>query len=350
MTFGLRMTLAFCALGALLLASTFEYRGKESTQQGFRGTGMVQITGVDRLREYAAANRIPEALPDMGSDGPTAGEVYENVQVLADMPDGEFIRLMTAITEWVSPVEGCAYCHDEANLASDDKYTKIVSRRMIEMTRHINEEWPDHVAQTGVTCYTCHRGNPVPENIWFDDPAPRQAGGMAARRGTQNVASPVVGYTSLPHDPYARFLAEDVDGATPDEIRVVSQTALPETPGASIQMTERTYGLMMHLSDSLGVNCTFCHNTRSFAAWEESSPVRTTAFHGIRMVRDLNAAFLEPLVSEYPHERLGILGDAPKASCATCHQGVSKPLLGASMLQDYPWLGPMGDMPAEAGN
>ena len=35
---------------------------------------------------------------------------------------------------------------------------------------------------------------------------------------------------------------------------------------SSLKQTEHTYGLMMHMSDSLGVNCTYCHNTRSFAS------------------------------------------------------------------------------------
>ena len=97
---------------------------------------------------------------------------------------------------------------------------------------------------------------------------------------------------------------------------------------------------MMHMSQGLGVNCTYCHNSRSFSAWDQSSPQRTTAWYGIRMVRDLNTAYLDPLLPTYPHNRLGPLGDAPKANCTTCHQGVSKPLLGVNMLKDYPELGP----------
>ena len=38
---------------------------------------------------------------------------------------------------------------------------------MIQMTQHINADWKTHVAETGVTCYTCHRGNTVPAEIWF---------------------------------------------------------------------------------------------------------------------------------------------------------------------------------------
>jgi photosynthetic reaction center cytochrome c subunit len=57
------------------------------------------------------------------------------------------------------------------------------------------------------------------------------------------------------------------------------------------------------------------------------------------MVRDLNSAYLEPLASVFPDERKGPLGDSPKLNCATCHQGVHKPLYGAAMAKDYPELG-----------
>jgi photosynthetic reaction center cytochrome c subunit len=40
----------------------------------------------------------------------------------------------------------------------------------------------------------------------------------------------------------------------------------------------------------------------------------------------------------YPAERLGEMGDAPKANCATCHQGAYKPLYGVSMLAEHPEL------------
>jgi photosynthetic reaction center cytochrome c subunit len=92
---------------------------------------------------------------------------------------------------------------------------------------------------------------------------------------------------------------------------------------------------MVHFSNSLGVNCTYCHNTRSMGVWDTSPLTRTTAWYGIRMVRNLNQEFLEPLAPTFPAERKGPLGDGPKLSCATCHQGAYKPLLGVSMLGDY---------------
>jgi photosynthetic reaction center cytochrome c subunit len=95
---------------------------------------------------------------------------------------------------------------------------------------------------------------------------------------------------------------------------------------------------MIHMSEGLGVNCTFCHNSRSFTGWSESTPQRVTAWHGIRMVRDLNTSYLEPLTAQFPANRLGPGGDVAKINCSTCHQGVSKPLYGAPMAKDYPEL------------
>jgi photosynthetic reaction center cytochrome c subunit len=95
---------------------------------------------------------------------------------------------------------------------------------------------------------------------------------------------------------------------------------------------------MISISQSLGVNCDFCHNTRSFAVWDSSTPKRTTAWYGIRMVRDLNNQYLVPLTGHFPAQRLGLLGDVAKVNCATCHQGLFKPLYGQSMAKDYPEL------------
>jgi photosynthetic reaction center cytochrome c subunit len=95
---------------------------------------------------------------------------------------------------------------------------------------------------------------------------------------------------------------------------------------------------MMSMSESLGVNCTFCHNSRSFTDWTTSTPQRVTAWHGLQMVRALNTGFLEPLASTFPPFRHGPKGDGPKLDCMTCHQGVNKPLYGQSMLKDYPAL------------
>jgi len=336
--------------GFMLLTAGWEHPPIDSEQSGFRGTGMAEVINPRRAsaRERAQLDGVPEPTPmPPSTGGPTAGDVYENVQVLGDLPVPQFTRLMQAITEWVSPEEGCAYCHQLDNLAADTVYTKEVSRRMLQMTRNINGDWSAHVGQTGVTCYTCHRGENVPQYAWFNaDPDARPVEGMAGWRNGQNIAAPEVGLASLPENPFDRYL-EHVE-----QIRVVGDTALPDDgPASSIQDTEWTYALMMHMSTSLGVNCTYCHNSRAFSVWEQSTPQRTTAWHGIRMAQTLNSEHIAPLSGVLPPERLGPTGEGRKVNCETCHQGVNKPLYGLMMAKDYPSLGAGGSAAqVEAGD
>jgi photosynthetic reaction center cytochrome c subunit len=319
----------------LLGAAAFALAGceappPESTQQGFRGTGMVAVDATP-LAVRVAAEPAPPALPPAAPpSGPKASEIYQNVQVLGDLDVASFTRLMTAITSWVSPTEGCAYCHEGADMASDSLYTKVVARRMLEMTRFINSEAQAHVGATGVTCYTCHRGQNVPAQVWYANE--EEAGVFAGNRAGQNAPSPVPQFAALPVDPFSGTL----DGAA--AIRVATMTALPSDNSRNIKDTEATYALMMHLSEALDVNCTFCHNTRAFYNWDESPPARVTAWHGIQMVRALNGDYVSPLADQLPAHRLGPTGDAPKVNCATCHQGLPKPLGGVSMVGDFPAL------------
>ncbi|MEO0361958.1 MAG: photosynthetic reaction center cytochrome PufC, partial [Pseudomonadota bacterium] len=111
----------------------------------------------------------------------------------------------------------------------------------------------------------------------------------------------------------------------------------------SIQDTERTYSLMNYFSNSLNVNCNFCHNSRAFYDGAQVTPQWATAFAGIDMVKEMNQDYLVPLRDEYPGERLGpVHGDAPKAACATCHKGYSRPMNGADMISAWPELAAPG--------
>ncbi len=306
----------------------------DSTQTGYRGLGMIEIDHRESMQELIAANQVPEPLPAIPAGTPPASSIYTNLQVLGDLSLGDFNRLMAAITEWVSPNEGCVYCHVETDLASDDIYTKVVSRRMLEMNLEINSNWVDHVGTTGVTCWTCHRGETVPSEVWYATEGFPRAAGLTAGSAGQNVPATAAGLTSMHYDPFTPYLVEET------EIRVQPLEALPYGPGRSIQDTEETYALMMHVSESLGVTCTYCHNSRTFLEWDSSTPARTVAWHGIRLAREINNVYLEPLTEELPPERLGPLGDVPKVNCETCHRGLPKPLNGISMVQDYPSLAP----------
>lgn len=329
----LRMSIRALLLGVVALLGGCERPPVDTVQRGFRGTGMEQVYNPRILATQEQINAVPEVLPAASSEGPKAKDVFQNVKVLGDLSVGEFTRVMQAMTNWVAPEQGCGYCHNLQNLADDSVYTKVVARKMVQMTQHINSDWKAHVANTGVTCYTCHRGKNIPDNVWFSPEANKRSAGMIGDDAGQNKAAKSVGLSSLPYDPFGPYLEKPTDG-----IRVISTTALPTGNPGSTQKAEHTYALMMHLSQSLGVNCTYCHNSRSLSEWAESPPQRATAWHGLRMVSDLNTGYMTPLTSAFPANRLGPNGDVAKANCATCHQGAFKPLYGAPMLKDYPEL------------
>jgi photosynthetic reaction center cytochrome c subunit len=317
---------------AMLFTAGWSHPPIHGAQNGYRGTGMLQLSTNESERLIKLANTLPDPIDKASPDGDKATSVYKNVQVLTDLSVDQFNRVMLGLAAWVAPPDqGCNYCHNPDNMADDGLYTKKVARIMLKMTRHINKDWQAHVGTTGVTCYTCHRGQPVPRYVWFK--GERETQGFATNNDGFGHPNKVNGSTGLSTDPFTNTL--NGDGV----IRVQAAKALPAGYGAPIQQTEKTYSLMMAISSSLGVNCTFCHNSRDFSQWPDSTPQRVTAWHGLQMVKELNGQYLEALQAEWPSNRLGPSGDGPKLYCATCHQGASKPLLGASLAKDWPELG-----------
>ncbi len=280
----------------------------DSVQNGYRGTALEQNYTHRDVKNAMAQLKIPAAPPPAGA-APPGPLPWKNVQVLTDISTTEFTRTMLAMSTMVAGTGNCQYCHNVANFADDTLpngkpiYTKVVARRMLQMTRHINSEYSVHVKNTGVTCYTCHQGKPLPNGLWF--------------------------YAK--QTDYLRHYL-DRDGA-----RVITKQVAPTNANrSSVKQAEWTYALMISQAKSLGVNCTYCHNTRSFSSFTEAPPARVTAYHGILMLRDVNTHYLSPLKPVFPQVRLGAMGDAPKAQCLTCHNGRYKPLYGAPMAKDYP--------------
>lgn len=328
-----RLPALLASLAAGLLLTACERPPMESAQQGYRGTGMENVVNPRIRAELVAVNQPPAEAPAIPAGGPKASEAYKNVQVLGDLDVGSFTRLMVAMSNWIAPKEQCAYCHKPGEDYSDDSlYTKVVARRMIQMTQAINRDWKPHVADTGVNCYTCHRGQGVPAAVWSKAEPHKQADRMVGTDGGQNSPMMSVALSSLPYDPFTPYLSGN------EPIRVIGKTALPTGNDMSIQSTEGTYALMMHMSQALGVNCTACHNSRAFGSWEQSPPQRVTSWYGIRMAREVNNEYMDPLVSVFPDNRKGPMGDVLKVNCTTCHQGANKPLLGARMVDGHPEL------------
>lgn len=302
------------------IAAGCDLGAKDSVQYGYRGTGIAQTSDRSQTQATLASLKLPAPIPPAGAS-PPGPLPWKNVQVLNDVSVGEFNRTMIAMSRWVAGGDGnCTTCHIATDMASDSLYQKRVARAMLRMTREINSTYANHVQATGVTCYTCHQGNAQPNGYWFFS--------------DQNQ--------------YLRYYLDRPDA------RIQSHTVEPTAGNrSSIKQAEWTYSLMTHFSRSLGVNCTYCHNSRQWSDWSQSPEQRETAWHGIRMVRQLNNEWLTPLTEEFPPNRLGPLGDGPKLNCATCHQGAYKPLLGTSMLPDYPELAkavPQPPKPAKAAD
>ena len=294
---------ALALVAVAVLTGGCEWPPPDTVQTGTRGLAMEWNANREVWNDSVQAiqARAPQiATPPSQALDPAPAGTYQNVQVLGHLSEVEFTITMNAIQQWVAPNEGCQYCHvynddGSINYASDDIYTKVVAREMLKMVQDINTNWTSHVnEERGVNCWTCHQGQPVPTNFWF--------------------------YTDR-DQPLRHYLDRE-------DLRVQSDYAIAGTGPAnrsSIDQTMYVYTLMSDISNSLGVNCTFCHNTGRFAVWEESSPQRLTALRGLQMIRNANMSHMVALQDAWPENRVGPMGDGPKLSCSTCHQGANMP-------------------------
>jgi len=146
----LRAAVLFVTLmSAAFAVST--YRPTLATQIGYPGVGMELVETKERLAARVQNNKMPAPLPPAPAEGQLAVDGYKNVQVLGHLTTAQVTRLMTAMTTWVAPQQGCAYCHaplrdangkialdeegyvlaDLNNMHSDEVYAKVVARRML---------------------------------------------------------------------------------------------------------------------------------------------------------------------------------------------------------------------------
>ena len=60
----------------------------QSTQLGYRGTGMAQVTNLRRYIETPTA-QLPPPIPEVPAGGPMATEQFKNLTVLTDVSSAE---------------------------------------------------------------------------------------------------------------------------------------------------------------------------------------------------------------------------------------------------------------------
>jgi hypothetical protein len=112
---------------------------------------------------------------------PMSEQVFKNVQILKGIPVDEFMDVMGMFSSSLG--YDCASCHSGA-IRTDRAAFAITtpaitrSRGMMAMMNNINRMY--FGGQPRMTCFTCHRGNYIPENIpslelqyatLFDDPS-----------------------------------------------------------------------------------------------------------------------------------------------------------------------------------
>lgn len=103
-----------------------------------------------------------------------------NLKVLpAEIPQERLLAIMRNYTAALGVK--CTFCHvgqdgkrETMDFASDANPHKDITRRMMVMTRRINEQdfGVKDFTQSKVNCYTCHRGSPQPLLAAVDPNAP----------------------------------------------------------------------------------------------------------------------------------------------------------------------------------
>lgn len=125
------------------------------------GAAVVVFAGVAIVGFGAMALAAQGQTPAAGPPPKTAGEQFKNVQVLKNVPADQLIPAMQFIA--ASLGVDCEYCHVERAFDKDDKKPKVTARKMMEMMMNINRENFD--GHREVTCYSCHRGSPMPAGV-----------------------------------------------------------------------------------------------------------------------------------------------------------------------------------------
>jgi len=106
----------------------------------------------------------------------TAEQVYKNIQVLQGLPQPRLLPAMAFIA--ASLGVSCDHCHLVSEPFKDEKPAKLAARRMISLTRELNEK--HYAGALTVNCYTCHQGRLVPVSVPVIAEAPPAATAKAA--------------------------------------------------------------------------------------------------------------------------------------------------------------------------
>ncbi|ACL25500.1 cytochrome c-554 Puf2C [Chloroflexus aggregans] len=205
-----------------------------------------------------------------------------NVQVLVGMSSAQ---IWTYMQQYVSGGlgVGCQYCHNINNFASDEYPQKIAARNMLRLVRDINAQFIVNLpAWKGnyVQCATCHNNAPVnmeavgaqfinsvpPIKVTVD---PLDANGqpiLDPAQKPEEIRGQVLLKDAILYYIYNYQVWKPFDPADPESGR--GSLALTYEGGRTQDQVTINQNVMNYQSWSLGVGCTFCHNSRNFVAYE----------------------------------------------------------------------------------
>ena len=128
--------------------------GKGQTPLAMTSADFLSAGGAYGVRDHKAARAL---LIKLGAtEDPPRGPGPRNLQILKD---ASAIRPTMASFTSALGVQ-CTFCH-VPDRSSDENPHKVTARTMMTMVNEINAKFPDGKAH--VTCYTCHRGENIPQ-------------------------------------------------------------------------------------------------------------------------------------------------------------------------------------------
>ena len=84
-------------------------------------------------------------------------ETKKNIKVLRGVPSSQLIPIMTVMANSIGT--SCLYCHEEGAWDTDAKPAKEAARRMLRMTRAMNDT--HYGGKVVITCNSCHQGHVI---------------------------------------------------------------------------------------------------------------------------------------------------------------------------------------------
>lgn len=298
-----------------------------------------------------------------GQDWVQANPNTVNVQVLTGMTSAQ---IWTYMQQYVSGGlgVGCQYCHDLNNFAADTYPEKLAARNMLYLVSDVNSQFivdlPDWQGNY-VQCATCHNNAPanleafgeqfirsvpdIPVTVELLDENGQRVIDPALKpepiRGQVGLQDAVLWYI------YNYQIWKPFDSADPESGR--GSLALTFDGGPTQEQVTINQNVMNYQSWSLGVGCTYCHNSRNFVAYElDAASTIVSPLAGYKKLKAQQMMLLTTWlaenwssygaipVTEIPLELQGgasrfsyqTLGDGQTYNvpgCYTCHMGQAIP-------------------------